>query len=59
MYADKDNDKLRDAISTRQVVQGETGRLKKSKSPHPDEIFRRVLEGCKILSGSVTAIFKI
>ncbi len=41
------NDQLRDLIITRQLVQKEIQKLKKKKSPGPDEIYPRVLKECK------------
>ncbi len=42
VYEGNDNDRLRDVTITRQVVLEEIDRLKKNKSPGPDEIFPRV-----------------
>ncbi len=44
VFQGEDNEKLRDIIITRQVVQKEIERLKKNKSPGPDEIYPRVLK---------------
>ncbi len=52
VYEGNDNDRLRDVTITRQIVLEEIDKLKKSKSPDPDEIFPRVLKECKeVLSG--------
>ncbi len=45
--AGEDDEKLRDVIITRQVVQKEIEKLNKNKSPGPDEIYPRVLKECK------------
>lgn len=47
VFGGDENDKLRDAIMTRQVVPGKVNRSKKYKSLDPDEIFTRVLRECK------------
>ncbi len=52
VFQGKDNWKLKDVIITRQVFQKEIKKLKKNKSPGPDEIYPRVLKECKeALSG--------
>ncbi len=59
VFQGEDNEKLRDVIITRQVVQKEIENLKKNKSPGPDEINPRVLKGCKeALSGPLTNMFR-
>ncbi len=60
VHEGEENDKLRDVIITRQVVQDEISRLRKNKSPDPDEVFARVLKKCKeFLSGSLADIFEM
>ncbi len=60
VYEGEENDKLRDVIITRQVVQDEISRFKKSKSRGPDEVFPRVLKECKdVLSDPLADIFKM
>ncbi len=47
VFQGEDNEKLRDVIITRQVVQKEIDKLKKNKSPGPDKIYPRILKECK------------
>lgn len=54
-----EGDKLSDMIFIRQVVQNEMNKLKKNKSPRPNEIFLRVSKECeKVHSDPLTDIFK-
>ncbi len=43
VFQGEDNEKLRDLIITRQVVQKEIEKLKQNKSPGPDDIYLLVL----------------
>ncbi len=57
VFQGEDNEKLRDVIITRQVVQKEIEKLKKNKSQGPDKIYPRMLKECKeILSGPLTNV---
>ena len=59
VFQGEDNEKLRDVIITRQVVQKEIEKLKKNKSPGPDKVYPRILKECKeILSGPLTNVFR-
>ncbi len=52
VFHGEDNEKLKDVIITRQVVQKEIENSKRNKSSGPDEIYPRVLKECKeALSG--------
>ncbi len=58
VYKGNDNDMLKDVTITRQIVQEEIDKLKKNKSPGPDEIFPMVLKECKeALSGQLASMF--
>ncbi len=55
----EDNEKLRDVIITRQVVQKEIENLKKNKLPGSDKIYPWILKECKeIFSGPLTNVFR-
>ncbi|WP_435350965.1 hypothetical protein, partial [Klebsiella pneumoniae] len=59
VFQGEDNEKLRDVIITRQVVQKEIENLKKNKSPGPDEVYPRILKECKeALSGPIASMFR-
>ncbi len=60
VYEGEDNEKLRDIHITWQMVQDEICKLRKNKSPGPDEIFPRVLKESKyVICEPLADIFKI
>ncbi len=59
VFQGEDNEKLRDVTITREVVQKEVEKLKKNKSPGPDNIYLRILKECReILSSPLTNVFR-
>ena len=59
VFQGEDDEKLRDIVTTRQVVEKEIEKIKKNKSPGPDQIYIGVLKECKeALSGPLTSMFR-
>ena len=59
MFRAEENEKLKDITITKEQVEKEIDRLKKFKSPGPDEMYPRVLKECKdVISEQLTNIFR-
>ena len=59
MFRANDNEKLIDIFINKEIVEQEIDRLKKFKSPGPDEVYPRVLKECKeIISEPLASVFR-
>ena len=59
VFNGEENDKLVDIIITKDIVEQEIDKLKKFKSPGPDEVYPRVLKECKeVISEALVSVFR-
>ena len=58
IFRGQEIDKLSNIVISREVVCKEIDRLKKIKSPGPDDIFPRILKECRELVEPIAMIFK-